>query len=109
MGFAGAADAPRWLVLDTDAIDDIDYTGGKTLAELADRLNERGIVFAIADMGLHLRGELDRFGIIGKIGADHYYDGVERARAAFHRTPAAGDGGDRAHPAGEWAVPGSNQ
>ena len=26
---------PRWLVLLADAIDDVDYTGGKTLAELA--------------------------------------------------------------------------
>ena len=29
---------PRWLVLLADAIDDVDFTGGKTLVELADEL-----------------------------------------------------------------------
>jgi MFS superfamily sulfate permease-like transporter len=93
MGLVGGPDPPRWLVLDANAIDDIDYTGGKTLAELADQLKARGIVFAVADADTELRAELDRFGITDKIGADHYFDGVEHARAAFHATTAGN--GDR--------------
>ena len=32
LGLVSTEDPPRWLVLDCAAIDDIDYTGGKTLA-----------------------------------------------------------------------------
>jgi MFS superfamily sulfate permease-like transporter len=71
-------------VLDADAIDDIDYTGGKTLHELVDQLQARGIVFAVAAAGRHVRGQLDRFGITDQLGPDHYYDTVRTARDAFH-------------------------
>jgi high affinity sulfate transporter 1 len=82
-------DPPRWFVLDAEAIDDVDYTGGQTLVELADQLAERKIVFGIAEPSDHLRAELDHFGVTEKIGADHIYDSVDAARDAFER--AAGD------------------
>ena len=40
---------PRWFVLDAVAIDDVDYTAGQTLSEIADQLAERKIVLAIAE------------------------------------------------------------
>src|SRR3954453_2714551 len=46
---------PRWFVLHAVAIDDVDYSGGKTLSEVADELAERKIVFAIADPSAELR------------------------------------------------------
>ena len=49
-------------MLDADAVDDVDYTGGKTLVELADQLAERDIVFAVAEAQDEVRRELDRFG-----------------------------------------------
>ena len=42
---------PRWFVLLADAIDDVDFTGGKTLVELAQQLAERKVVFAVAEGG----------------------------------------------------------
>ena len=75
---------PRWLVLDADAIDDVDYTGAQTLLELADHLNQRGIVFAVAAATDDVRHLLDRFGLTEKIGADRYYPTVHAARDAFH-------------------------
>jgi MFS superfamily sulfate permease-like transporter len=83
-GLVDAPEPPRWVVLDADAIDDIDYTGGKTLHEVVDQIEARGIVFAIASASHHVRGELDRYGITDRIGADHYYDTVGDARDAFH-------------------------
>src|SRR5262249_53182055 len=44
----GGPDPPRWFVLHADAIDDVDFTGGKTLLELVRQLREAGIVFAVA-------------------------------------------------------------
>ena len=75
---------PRWLVLQADAIDDVDYTGGKTLLELVDELETRGIVFAVAGASAHVRAELDRFGITERIGVASYFDTVRAARDAFH-------------------------
>jgi high affinity sulfate transporter 1 len=75
---------PRWFVLVADAVDDVDYTGGKTLSEVADELHKRNIVFAIAEAGQAVIRELDRFGVTAKIGSDHVFDSLDEARAAFH-------------------------
>jgi SulP family sulfate permease len=77
-------DPPRWFVLHAVAIDDVDYTGGETLSELADELAKRKIVLAIADASPHLRRELDRFGVTKKIGSERIFESLESARAAFH-------------------------
>jgi MFS superfamily sulfate permease-like transporter len=76
-------DPPRWFVLNADAIDDVDYTGGKTLVELAETLTGRGITFAIAGASAQLRSELDRLGVTAQIGSEHYFDGIDAARDAF--------------------------
>jgi high affinity sulfate transporter 1 len=75
---------PRWLVLQADAIDDVDFTGGKMLLELVGQLTARGIVFAVVGANQHVRDELDRFGITRLIGPDHYFDTLHAARDAFH-------------------------
>ena len=54
---------PRWFVLLANAVDDVDYTGGKTLVELAGQLEARGVVFAVADVRYAVRPELERFGL----------------------------------------------
>jgi sulfate permease, SulP family len=84
MGLVNVADPPHWFVLQAEAIDDIDYTGAQTLLELADHLQGRGIVFAVAEASDDLRRELDHFGLTNKIGPDHYFDSLHVARHAFH-------------------------
>ena len=84
-GILESSEPPRWLVLDAEAIDDVDYTGGKALAELADQLKGRGIVFVIAAASDHLISELGRFGVTDKIGQEGLFDTTECARRAFHK------------------------
>jgi sulfate permease, SulP family len=86
LGLVDVPDPPRWFVLLADAIDDIDYTGGKTLAELADQLAARGVMFAVAAARPAVRRELDQFGVVAKIGSDHLFDTLDAARAAFRAT-----------------------
>jgi MFS superfamily sulfate permease-like transporter len=81
----GLAAGARWLVLAADAIDDVDYTGGQTLLEVADELAARGVVFAVAGAAETVRRQLDRFGLTAKIGARRYFDTPAAAREAFHR------------------------
>ena len=47
---AGTSPPPQWLVLDAISIDDVDYTGGQTLLEVADQLHDRGVVFGLANL-----------------------------------------------------------
>jgi sulfate permease, SulP family len=82
-GLVDVPSPPSWVVLQADAMDDIDYTGGKTLGELATQFAGRGIVFAVAGATDHVRRELDAFGITATIGADRIYDGLDDARRAF--------------------------
>jgi MFS superfamily sulfate permease-like transporter len=64
-------------------MDDIDYTGGETLVELAEELRSRNIVFAVADANEHLQRELSRFGVDAREFAS-----IREARAAFHADDA---------------------
>jgi MFS superfamily sulfate permease-like transporter len=84
MALVNVPDPPRWFVLCADAIDDVDYTGGQTVVELADQLRQRGIVFAVAEADDDIRRQLDRFGLTAKIGPDRYFTSLHEARAAFH-------------------------
>jgi high affinity sulfate transporter 1 len=79
-------DPPRWLVLQADAIDDVDYTGAEVLLELADQLKARGVVFALASVRPDVRKTLDRFGFSDKIGVERYYPRARDAVKAFHAT-----------------------
>ena len=83
MALVNVPHPPRWFVLHADGIDDVDYSGGQTLLELAGQLRQRGIVFAVAEASDDIRRELDRFGLSGKIGPDHYFDSLHAARDAF--------------------------
>ncbi len=83
LGLVEGDDPPRWFVFDAAAVDDIDFTGGKTLAELADQLHARNVVLALCEVNDKVRGQLDTFGITPKIGAEHVYDTIEDAVEAF--------------------------
>ena len=91
-GLVAVPDPPRWFVLDAEAMDDVDYTGGKAMVELAGGLEKRGIVFAIVGANPDLRHELDAFGVTEKIGAERYFDTLEEVRDAFHKAPPSGEG-----------------
>ncbi len=83
LGLVDVDDPPRWLVLDCAAIDDIDYTGGETLAELADQLNARKVQLALCVVYERVRMQLDTFEITPKIGAEHIYETADDALEAF--------------------------
>ena len=83
LAIAAGPAPPRWIVLVADGVDDVDFTGGKTLLELADQLRERGIVFGLAELDASVRDELVRYGVIDHVGAEHVFDTRAAARDAF--------------------------
>ncbi len=84
LGLVDGPDPPQWFVLLADGIDDVDYTGGETMVELAEQLAERGVVFAVAAANDAVRRELDLFGLTALIGEERYFESAEDAIAAFH-------------------------
>jgi high affinity sulfate transporter 1 len=77
----------EWLLLNAEAIVDIDLTAADALGELHDDLQRRGIVLAMARVKQDLRDQLERIGLITHIGADHLYPTLPVALEAFeHRS-----------------------
>ena len=72
----------RWLVLDLVSMDDIDYTGGLTLAATLQTLRSQGLTIALAQTE-DVADELERFGIVTFVGAGQVFDSVSAAMTAF--------------------------
>jgi SulP family sulfate permease len=80
----GAVPEPvRWVVVDAEAIGDVDSTGAGMLADLADSLRERGITLSLARLKSAVSEYLDRAGVMEKVGAEHVYLEVDDAVAAY--------------------------
>ncbi|MFC5835368.1 SulP family inorganic anion transporter [Nonomuraea insulae] len=72
----------RWIVLDAEAITDVDTTGAGALRETAGMLRERGVTFAVARATTALRHLLAHYGLTGLT----FYDSNEAAAAAYRES-----------------------
>lgn len=84
------ADPPiRLVVLNAEAIYDMDTTGVQTLHRVLDDLEAHGVRLALARVRTPIRALLRDTGLESRIGADHMYPRVLDAVAAFRRTDEA--------------------
>ena len=74
----------RWLCVDCVAIDDVDFTAGEMLAEVARILKERHVGLIFAEASDHVRGELDRSGVSEIVGNRAYFADINQVAQAFH-------------------------
>ncbi|WP_326629905.1 SulP family inorganic anion transporter [Nonomuraea fuscirosea] len=77
-----AGQGAQWIVLDAEAITDVDTTGAQALRETTDMLRERGVTFAVARATTGLRHLLTHYGLTGLT----YYDSNEAAAAAYQES-----------------------
>ena len=70
---AGPGGLLRWLVLDSVAIGDVDYTAGLMLSQVIEELHDKHVFIAISSLLDPVRRQLDRYGIRGADGLDAYY------------------------------------
>ncbi|HRD88945.1 MAG TPA: SulP family inorganic anion transporter [Accumulibacter sp.] len=93
-----AADSPvRWLVIDAQAIHDMDVTAAQRFAELHRELADEGVDVKIADAPRPFLEELAKVGLSEEIGRMDFFVSVKKAVEAFERqhgapTVAAGRG-----------------
>jgi sulfate permease, SulP family len=79
-----AATAPvRWLVLNTEAIVEIDITAADAVHTLCDELDTRGVVLALARVKQDLLHDLRHSGLAERIGTNRIFPTLPTAVAAF--------------------------
>jgi sulfate permease, SulP family len=74
------------VVLDADAVSDIDFTGLQALRDLTSELKARGVEIGIARASHLVHHDLRHGGLIGQFGTDRLFASVEEAVTAFQLT-----------------------
>ncbi|HET6966365.1 MAG TPA: SulP family inorganic anion transporter [Acidimicrobiales bacterium] len=74
-----AVGQPRAVVLDAIGMSDVDFTGARALREVLDELEGRHLMFGVARAGERVRSNLDRAGLLERIGEDRFYPTVGEA------------------------------
>ena len=96
---------PDWIVLQCEAITDVDVTAAELLEQLDNELNAAGTHIAFAEMRSHLQDLVLRYGLLETLDKDHFYPTLDRAIEAVQAeprppraapTPAPGDDPGRA-------------
>ena len=71
---------PKLIVIEANALVEIDYTGATVLAELIGRLRDRGVDVAIARLeSVRAQESFARLGLFALIGRDHVFRSVQEA------------------------------
>jgi high affinity sulfate transporter 1 len=92
---AKAREPVKTVLIDAEAMNDIDITGADCLIKLNTELNRRNIVMLLTHVRDPLRDKMHRMGVVDAIGAGHIYettrDGVDAFVASREPLPAVGD------------------
>ena len=71
------------LVIDAQAISDMDVTAAQRFAKLHQELTERGIEIKLADSPRPFREQLNKVGLSTTLGDEHFYVSVKKAVESF--------------------------
>jgi high affinity sulfate transporter 1 len=74
---------PSWIVLQCEAITDIDVTAAEMLEQLDNELNEKGVRVAFAEMRDRLQDLTFRYGLFETLDRDHFFPTVKSALEAI--------------------------
>jgi MFS superfamily sulfate permease-like transporter len=72
---------PRWLVLQCEAITDIDVTAAGVLEQLDNELEAIGVNILFVELRTRLHDLVDRYGLYATLNPDHFYDSLTEALA----------------------------
>ena len=82
----GAPRPVRWLVIEADAITNLDYTAARVVLLLIDELARQKVGVAFARVSASLRADMDRHGVTAAVGSDRLFVSRHEALAAV-RSP----------------------
>jgi len=70
---------PRWVVLQCEAITDIDVTAADMLERLDRELNEQGVHVAFVELRTRLKDLVFQYGLYDILDREHFYDSIDEA------------------------------
>ena len=70
---------PQWIVLQCEAITDIDVTAAEMLEQLDVELNAAGRHLAFVELRSRLQDLVQRYGLFETLDRDHFYPSIETA------------------------------
>lgn len=85
----------RWLVVDSGAITDLDFTAARALIDLQQDLARQGVVLALTRVSNSLKADLDRQEVSGVIGIDRIFNSRTQCLAAYRGTDSGKSTTDR--------------
>jgi high affinity sulfate transporter 1 len=77
---------PRWIVLQCEAITDVDITAAEMLERLDLELNAEGIHLAFVQLRSRLHDLLSQYGLLGTLDREHFFHTIDEALAAIEAT-----------------------
>ena len=80
-----------WLVLQCEAMTDIDVTAADMLERLDTELNKVGVHVCFVEMRSRLQDLVLHYGLLNTLDGDHFYDSIEEALAAIDSGEAERD------------------
>ena len=86
---------PGWVVLQCEAVTDIDVTAAEVLKDLDEELNAAGVHLAFVEMRDRLQDLVKRYGLHTTLDQEHFYPSLERALADIVSDAAEGPATDR--------------
>jgi high affinity sulfate transporter 1 len=89
---------PAWIILQCEAITDIDVTAADMLRLLDDELNAKDVHLAFVEMRSRLQDLTLQYGLLESLDRDHFYPTIETALAAIRESRSGGpppDDGDQ--------------
>jgi high affinity sulfate transporter 1 len=73
----------RWIVLQCEAVTDVDVTAAEMLEQLDKQLNAQGVHVAFVELRDRLEALLLRYGLFETLDRDHFYPSMDAALAAI--------------------------
>ncbi len=70
---------PEWVVIQCEAVTDVDVTAAEMLEQLDNELNAAGVHLAFAEMRSRLQDLTLRYGLLETLDREHFYPTVEAA------------------------------
>jgi high affinity sulfate transporter 1 len=64
---------PRWVVLQCEAMTDIDVTAADMLKGLDHELNEKGVHMAFVELRDRLQDRVERYGLLSELDSEHFF------------------------------------
>ncbi len=75
----------RWLIVDAEAITNVDYTAARVVQELKKDLTNAGVVFGFARVSWNTRADFDRHHLTEAIGPSLIFNRLHDALAAYEK------------------------